>query len=166
MYISIDRARTFHQITVPEEFPKLELGGVDTIMPAEIRAESEQSGIVWIATGEGGLWRIQFLKEIGSAEFVRISKPGDNIYRQGMGKAAIGSKFKTLYVNGKIDGEYGFYRSFDEGRIWQRINEDKQMYGDIRSITGDPRTFGRVYIATGSRGVLWGEPCDRSKEAI
>jgi hypothetical protein len=32
------------------------------------------------------------------------------------------------------------------------------MYGEIISISGDPRRFGRVYIATGSRGVLWGEP--------
>ncbi len=158
MYLSTDRGRSFHEIAVPREFPKLELGGIDTIMPAEIRVEAGKCGTVWISTGEGGLWRLQFDKLTKRASFLKVSCEGDSIYRQGMGKAAPHSEYKTLYVNGIIQGEYGFYRSFDEGRTWQRINHERQMYGDIRSITGDPRTFGRVYIATGSRGVLWGEP--------
>jgi hypothetical protein len=158
MYISTDRARTFDQITVPEDFPKLELGGMDGRMPAEIRVEAGKPGIVWVAAGEGGLWRIHFHKNEKRADFIKVSKDGDKIFRQGMGMAAPESIHHTLYVNGMIDGVYGFYRSFDEGRNWQRINNDNQMYGDIRSIIGDPRTFGRFYIATGSRGVLWGEP--------
>lgn len=164
MYLSTDRARTFYQINVSEDFPKLELGGMDGLMPAEIRVESGKSGVVWIATGEGGLWKITFQKNEKSAIFECKSKVGNVIYRQGMGKAAPGSSCKTLYVNGIIDGNYGFYRSFDEGKNWQRINNEKQMFGDIRSITGDPRTFGLFYIATGSRGVLWGEPLDIVEE--
>jgi xyloglucan-specific exo-beta-1,4-glucanase len=158
MFISIDRARTFYQVPVPKEFPKLELGGMDGTMPAEIRAESGKTGVIWIATGEEGLWKIIIEKESQSAEFQRITKEGDSVYRQGMGKPAPESNYHTLYINGCINGEYGFYRSFDEGRTWQRINHNKQMFGDIRSIAGDPRTFGRFYIATGSRGVLWGQP--------
>ena len=158
LYISTDRARTFHRISVSEEFPRLELGGMDGRMPAEIRAESGKRGVVWIATGEQGLWRLTFHKNSKNADFQRVSKLGDKIYRQGMGKEAPGSPYKTLYVNGIIDGDYGFYRSLDEGRTWQRINKENQMFGDIRSIVGDPREFGRFYIATGSRGVLWGKP--------
>jgi hypothetical protein len=89
-----------------------------------------------------------------------VSAEGDHIFRQGMGKEAAGSQVKTLYVNGIIDGEYGFYRSFDEGKTWQRINNEKQMFGDIRTICGDPRCFGRFYIGTGTRGVLWGQPLE------
>jgi hypothetical protein len=127
-------------------------------MPAEIRAESGKTGIVWIAFGKGGLWKIRYHKESRKAQFEKISKDGDMIFRQGMGKPAPGSECNTLFVNGIIDGEYGFYRSMDEGVTWQQINHGKQMYGDIRSICGDPRCFGRFYLATGSRGVLWGEP--------
>jgi xyloglucan-specific exo-beta-1,4-glucanase len=158
MFLSTDRARTFYQVTVPDGFPGLELGGMDGRMPAEIRAESEKQGVIWISTGEAGLWRIIFHKDKKEAAFERISDEGDKIYRQGMGKEAPQSKYKTLYVNGIIHGEYGFYRSLDEGATWQRINDWDQMFGDIRSIVGDPRTFGRFYIATGSRGVLWGQP--------
>ena len=159
-YISTDRARTFYEIAVPKEFPKLELGGMDGRMPAEIRVESGKTGVVWIATGEEGLWKITFNKDLKIAEFERVSKVGNKIYRQGMGKEAEGSTCKTLYINGIIDGEYGFYRSFDEGKSWQRINNGRQMFGDIRSIVGDPREFGRFYIASGSRGVLWGQPVE------
>ena len=38
------------------------------------------------------------------------------------------------------------------------INNDKQMYGQMMYMTGDPRRFGRVYFATGTRGVFWGDP--------
>lgn len=157
MYISTDRTRSFYEIKVSENFPKLELGGIDGRMPAEIRAESGKEGVVWISTGEGGLWKITFNKETKTADFKKVTKEGYKIYRQGMGKEALGGKYKILYVNGVVEGEYGFYRSLDEGQTFQRINDENQMYGDIRSIVGDPRVFGRFYIATGSRGVLWGE---------
>jgi hypothetical protein len=166
MYLSTDRAKTFYQIPVPDHFPKLELGGIDTIMPAEIRALSDHRGVVWIATGEGGLWKISYHFEAHCAEFVRVTKEGESVFRQGMGKAAPGSNCKAIYVNGILHEEYGFYRSLDEGRSWQRINHEKQMFGDIRSMVGDPRTFGRFYIATGSRGVLWGQPQDGRLEIV
>ncbi len=158
MYLSTDGAENFKQIAVPEHFPKLELGGVDNIMPAEIRVESGRRGVVWISTGAGGLWKLCFHTEEGYAGFNRITQEGDSVFRQGMGMAAPSSEYKTIYINGSLSGEYGFYRSMDEGRSWQRINTEQQMYGDIRSIAGDPRTYGRFYIGTGSRGVLWGEP--------
>ena len=60
---------------------------------------------------------------------------------------------------GNYDGEYGFYRSVDDGQSYVRLNTDKQMYGEINSVEGDSQVYGRFYIATGSRGVLYGEPC-------
>ena len=56
-----------------------------------------------------------------------------------------------------LEGEYGFYRTFDEGKSYERLNQDNQMYGEINSIDGDKRKFGRFFLATGSRGVLYGE---------
>lgn len=158
-YISVDGGRSFHQLPTPGNFPKLGLGGMDGRTPAEIRVQANKSGTLWIATGEHGLWRIVYELDGKSASFQQITDPGEAVYRQGMGAPAPSSNMLTLYVNGTIGGNYGFYRSFDEGETWQRINTANQMYGDIRSIIGDSRTFGRFYIASGSRGVLWGEPC-------
>ena len=64
---------------------------------------------------------------------------------------------KVLYLCGVIGNQYGFYRSLDDGISYERINTKDEMFGDINSIEGDKRVFGRYFIATGSRGILYGE---------
>ena len=41
---------------------------------------------------------------------------------------------------------------------WQRINDDAHRFGRPYSVTGDPRIAGRVYFATGGRGIFYGDP--------
>jgi len=52
----------------------------------------------------------------------------------------------------------GFYRSEDAGVTWVRINDDRHQFGFCGVIIGDPRVYGRVYVGTGGRGILVGEP--------
>ena len=52
----------------------------------------------------------------------------------------------------------GLFRSIDDGAHWRRINDDAHQYGEIGQVTGDPRVFGRVYFATGGRGIFYGDP--------
>ena len=47
--------------------------------------------------------------------------------------------------------------SFDDGKSWEKINDETQQFGDINSIDGDSRAFGRFLIATGSFGLKYGE---------
>ena len=61
-------------------------------------------------------------------------------------------------VIGKVEGVYGFYRSDDEAATWMRINDDAHQFASINAITGDPRVYGRVYLGSASRGVIFGEP--------
>ena len=168
-YLSTDGAKSFYQIPVEAyadgklvELPVLGLAGVDMSYHGEVRVESEKEGVMWLAMEEGGLWKLQFNLEAKKVVANRVSAEGDCILAQGMGKGlelADGScPCKTLFVGGTIGGEYGFFRSFDEGKTWERINAEQQMYGELMYMTGDPRRFGRVYIATGTRGVLWGDP--------
>jgi hypothetical protein len=76
----------------------------------------------------------------------------------GFGKAAPGGKQATLFLAGKLDGRRGLFRSIDDGVHWVRINDDAHQYGDVGHVTGDPRIFGRVYFATGGRGIFYGDP--------
>jgi photosystem II stability/assembly factor-like uncharacterized protein len=76
----------------------------------------------------------------------------------GLGKGAPGSKGPSLYLAGKVDGVYGIYRSDDEAESWVRINDDEHQFGNLSVITGDPRHWGRVYIGTMGRGILYGDP--------
>ncbi len=79
-------------------------------------------------------------------------------YALGFGKAAEGKKYPALYLVGKVDDVTGFFRSDDAGKTWVRINDDKHQFAFVNVITGDPRVYGRVYIGTGGRGIVYGEP--------
>jgi hypothetical protein len=50
------------------------------------------------------------------------------------------------------------FRSVDAGETWVRINDDSHQFGWINHVTGDPRVYGRVYFATGGRGIIYGDP--------
>lgn len=76
----------------------------------------------------------------------------------GFGKAAPGRHVPVLFVAGRRGQTQGLFRSLDGGSHWQRINDDAHQYGRIRVLTGDPRVFGRVYLATGGRGIVYGDP--------
>jgi photosystem II stability/assembly factor-like uncharacterized protein len=76
----------------------------------------------------------------------------------GFGKAAPGKTYPALYLVGKVGEVAGFFRSDDVGATWVRINDDKHQFGFCSLIVGDPRVYGRAYIGTGGRGILYGEP--------
>ncbi|MEO3946397.1 hypothetical protein [Gorillibacterium sp. CAU 1737] len=157
-YVSVDRGETFHAIEAPEGFPKVDLAGIDSEQHYEIRVEPGREGVIWFAMQEGGLWRVTYDVSQNALAGERVSKPGDFIKRVGLGKPQDGSDVQTLFTSGTIQGEYGFFRSHDGGVNWIRINDDQHQYGDIRSISGDPRVFGRIYVATGTRGLVYGDP--------
>lgn len=157
-YVSTDGGETFREMQVPVGFPQVNLAGIDSEQDYEIRVEPGKEGFIWLAMNQYGLWRITYKDKDNHLQGKRVSKEGDYIKRIGIGKAAPGSEIKTLYTSGTINQEYGFYKSLDEGLTWIRINDDEHQYGDIRSIAGDPRVYGRIYIATGTRGVVYGEP--------
>lgn len=76
----------------------------------------------------------------------------------GFGKATAGGDAPTLFLAGKVAGQRGLFRSTDSGAHWLRINDDAHQYGEIGHVTGDPRQFGRVYFASGGRGIFYGDP--------
>ncbi|SDK28243.1 Por secretion system C-terminal sorting domain-containing protein [Catalinimonas alkaloidigena] len=81
-------------------------------------------------------------------------------YALGFGKAAPGSDYPAIFMAGVVAGVYGFYRSDDQGTQWTRINDDAHQFGWVGLLAGDPRVYGRVYLGTGGRGVVYGEPAE------
>lgn len=160
LYLSRDGGRTFRQIPCAN-FPKADFGLIDCANKTEVRAVAGQSGVFYAALGKSGLWKLSFDASAERVTCIRLSAEGDTCERVGLGIGSAGSHYpdcpKMLYLCGEIDGEYGFYRTLDEGKSYARLNTEKQMYGEIMSIDGDKRTFGRFFLATGSRGVLYGE---------
>jgi photosystem II stability/assembly factor-like uncharacterized protein len=109
-------------------------------------------GDVWLTTGK----ELNHSKDSGKNW---ESLPNiDAAHAIGFGKPAEGKKYPWLYLVGKIGGIEGFFRSDDAGATWARINDDAHQFGFTGVITGDPRVAGRVYIGTGGRGIVYGDP--------
>ncbi|RCG21025.1 xyloglucanase [Sphaerisporangium album] len=120
---------------------------------ARFKALPGAEGDIWLAGGTAGLWHstnsgASFTKVAGVAE-------ANNV---GFGKAAPGKTYQALYLIGRIDGVHGVYRSDDTGAAWVRVNDNQHQYGNFgEALTGDPRIYGRVYIGTNGRGVVYGD---------
>lgn len=162
LYVSRDGGMNFCQYAAGANLPQEEFGLIDTVNRTEVRGEAGKSGVFYIAMNRNGLWKYRYDKEKDTISVQKLSAGNDAVYRMGLGIRSEGSNYltdeKAIYFCGDIEGEYGFYRSFDEMKTVERINTEDQMYGEINSIDGDCRTFGRFFLATGSRGVLCGEP--------
>ena len=110
---------------------------------------------------ENDLWLaaradVLFHSTNGGASFTRIQQV-DEAASLGLGKAAPGKNYPALFLAGKIGGLQALFRSDDAGESWVRINDEQHQYGFISHVTGDPRVYGRVYFATGGRGVIYGD---------
>jgi len=123
-------------------------GGSSAAVTATMGVEKD----LWLASRTEGL----FHSTNGGASFIRLQsvQEADSL---GLGKAAPGRNFPALFLAGTIGGLQALFRSDDAGENWVRINDDQHQYGYISHVTGDPRIYGRVYFATGGRGVIYGE---------
>lgn len=162
VFISTDGGNNFREIPSSLSLPGLNLGLIDTANGTEIRGDAGKSGVFYAALGDAGLYKLCFCPEKTAVEVQKITREDEKVYRLGLGLISPDSDYlkdnKALYICGVIDGMYGFFRSFDEGKTWEKINNEMQQFGDINSIDGDSRTFGRYFVATGSFGVKYGEP--------
>jgi photosystem II stability/assembly factor-like uncharacterized protein len=126
---------------------------------AKFKAVPGREGDIWLAGGSTdsgvyGLWRST---DSGNS-FTRLANV-DEADTIGFGKAASGQSYPALYTSARIGGVRGIYRSDDAGASWVRINDDEHQYAWTgATITGDPRVYGRVYVGTNGRGILYGEP--------
>lgn len=163
VYISVDRGNSFEQIEVsglPEE--KTVFGLIDCANKTEIRGEAGKEGVFYMAVGKCGLYKLCMNPKEKTGKAERLSKDNESVFRVGLGLLRENGDYKkenkALYICGIIEGIYGFFRSFDDGKTWEKLNDETQQFGNINSIDGDCRTFGRYFIATGSFGVKYGEP--------
>ncbi|MGR6973039.1 1,4-beta-glucanase [Streptomyces cynarae] len=113
-----------------------------------------RSGDLWLSTKWNGLYR----STDGGVGFSKIGSCWAS-YTLGFGKAADGAAYPAIYQVGSTGSITAVYRSDDEAKTWVRINDDAHQWGWIGEvITGDPRVYGRVYLATNGRGIQYGEP--------
>lgn len=165
LYVSRDGGLSYHQKQPDIPLPRVDFGCIDCADKTEIRGVAGEVGTFYIALGRYGLWKYVYDPAADSIACVKLTAEGDSCFAMGLGLGKPGGCYigqpKAIYLCGVIGGEYGFYRTLDEGKTYARLNESNQMYGQIISIDGDKRKFGRFYLATGSRGLLYGEESEK-----
>ncbi|MFF0359927.1 cellulose binding domain-containing protein [Streptomyces fungicidicus] len=150
-YVSTDGGATF------TASPATGLPSGDSV---RFKALPGARGDVWLAGGSSdgpyGLWH----STDAGATFTKLANVGE-ADTVGFGKAAPGASYQTLFTSAKIGGVRGIFRSTDKGATWTRVNDDAHQWGWTgAAITGDPRVYGRVYVATNGRGIVYGDTSD------
>lgn len=118
---------------------------------ASIKAVPGREGDIWVTTKMS----LEHSTDSGQS-FSGVSV--EEAHGIGFGRPAPGQDYPALYLSGKVSGVTAFFRSDDGGDNFVRINDDAHQYGGATVIAGDPRVFGRVYVAPGGRGIVYGEP--------
>ncbi|WP_220040614.1 WD40/YVTN/BNR-like repeat-containing protein [Streptomyces tateyamensis] len=120
----------------------------------QLKAVPGVAGDLWISGRENGLLH----STNGGASFTKVAGV-DQASGLGFGRAAPGAGYQALYLSGTVKGVTGLFRSTDAGSTWVRINDDQHQYGGtvITVITGDPDVYGRVYLGSYGRGVVYGD---------
>jgi hypothetical protein len=114
-------------------------------------------GDVWVPTSNGLLH-----SQDSAATFAPVAQV-NGATAVGFGMPAPGQTYPAVYLAGSVipagtaSGVWGTYRSDDAGATWQRIDDPQHQFGYIRALTGDPRWYGRVYLGTSGRGILYGD---------
>ncbi|MFE2432559.1 cellulose binding domain-containing protein [Streptomyces sp. NPDC059373] len=150
-YVSTDSGATFSATAAT---------GLPADGSVRFKALPGTEGDIWLAggssTGTYGLWH----STNSGVSFTKLPavEQADTI---GFGKAATGVSYPALYTSARIGGVRGIFRSTDAGASWVRINDDAHQYGWTGgAITGDPRVYGRVYVSTNGRGVVYADTSD------
>lgn len=151
-YVTTDAGASF-KITVDN--------GLPVSISSNFKVVPGREGDIWIAAAKDnkhleypyGLWHstdsgITFKKIDSIEEAASV----------GLGMSAPGKDYMALYINGRVKGTYGIYRSDDAGSNWVRISDDQHQYANaFNAITGDPRIYGRVYVGTNGFGIAVGD---------
>jgi hypothetical protein len=121
-----------------------------------IRTVPGNANHIWIAMNGNGLKR----SIDGGVTFTIPSSNVTAATSVGIGAAAPGTSYPAVYIWGTVSGITGVFRSIDQGATWIRVNDDAHEYGGIGNgqfVIGDMNTYGRVYMSTVGRGIVYGD---------
>lgn len=124
-------------------------------------ANFNRAGELWLALGSSGLYHS---KDFGSSwKGIGPSGLEAEFFSVGRGSSSHSNSTEpSLFLWGRVSGSGpgsldGLYRSDDAGASWVRVNDAAHQYGGPTMILGDPRVYGRVYIGTSGRGIIYAD---------
>ena len=159
LFLSTDGAATFTEraFTLPDGLPRRGGRGDNRGGQDHLYTTPGKEGDLWIAAFNG----LYHSTDSGET-FARMDGVSE-VHAFGFGKAAPGAKSPALYLVGVVDGQRGVLRSNDAAKSWVRINDDRHQWGLVLQIAGDPKQYGRVYVGSHGRGIVYGDPSPRGR---
>jgi hypothetical protein len=125
----------------------------------QMAAVKDRAGDVWFASGcdaGSGLWHLSHL-QAGEGHAQQIPGFGE-VYTVAVGKSRTADGYPTVFAMGTYEGEYGIYRSTDEGETWVAIGKyPLGLFDKPVCAAGDWDTFGRLYLGFGGNSWIYGD---------
>ena len=118
----------------------------------QLRSTAFAAGDLWLASGSG-LYH-------STNSGLSFAKAGNVVSADavGFGRAASDTTYPTLFISGNVNnviGSSALPMPASRGLASTTIT----ISGDrIGTVVGDPRVFGRVYLGTNGRGIIYGDP--------
>jgi len=131
--------------------------------------DSYQHAVKAVPGRRGNVWLRAAGQLLGSRDagnsFTPIAQV-DHVNEFTFGKPAPGQSQPTVFVSGRINGVEGLFRSDDAlaqagnaaTATWIKLSTTDQTLSNVTYLEGDRRLFGRVYVGTGGRGILYNHP--------
>ncbi|KAL4773958.1 Oligoxyloglucan-reducing end-specific xyloglucanase [Aspergillus nidulans var. acristatus] len=121
-------------------------------------ANFNRAGEIWLGLGDHGIYHT---RNFGK-KWTKITGRGVTARQLTIGAGARRSSEPAIFIVGKAAShgalsKDGVYRSDDNGKTWVQVNDERHQYGGIAMIQGDPRVYGRVYLGTGGRGIIYAD---------
>jgi hypothetical protein len=156
----------------------ISVNGGQTFTVASQLSNQYDMGLFVSPAAEGDLWTTSYNglnhSTNSGTTFTTVLGYPNTVYAMGFGAPASGQTYPALYIVGTLTSDpncvavsnvaAGFststeciYRSVDEGNTFVRINDYDHQYSNANIIVGDPRVFGRFYLATPGRGIIEGD---------
>ncbi|KAG8701147.1 hypothetical protein FRC08_004255, partial [Ceratobasidium sp. 394] len=121
--------------------------------PVKIVVNLNTSGDLWVSTDKGLFHSTNFGASFTADSSVTAA------WSIGLGAPKTTGGYPALFAAATIGGTTGYFRTDDAGVNWVQINDATHGFGAISAnvVAGDSRTYGRVYIGTNGRGILYGD---------
>jgi hypothetical protein len=130
---------------------------------AELEAVPGKAGQLFFTGGpQGG----QSLTSPGTQPFMRSTNGGATwtavsnvlgVYCFGFGAPATSGGYPSIFIVGFVNNVYGIWESDNNAQSWTQIGTwPNNSLDQIKTIAGDPNTYGKVYIGFSGSGYMYG----------
>ena len=124
----------------------------------KLRSVHQHAEHLWFAPGRqesvraiGGLMR----STDGGAEWTKLENTTE-VLNLALGKPAPEADYPTLFIQGRVDGDFGYFKSTDEGATWTKIGTyPLGIYDGAKVMHADPWIYDRVYVGFGGNGFVY-----------